>query len=96
VVLHGQALIVLPIHESSRGRDGLLGHDFRDEHNTSAVFAALRATDVKAEVYLIEIGMHWNGKEPEEFGTTEAKTHEANVCFTEKRIQYCAVRDIAL
>jgi hypothetical protein len=65
LMLHRQAYIVLTIYKASRNCDCLLGHNFGDEHNAPSVFIAFLATDVEAEVYLIEIRMKGDGKRPE-------------------------------
>jgi hypothetical protein len=82
VVLHRQAYIVLTIHKASHRRDRLLGYNFGDEHNASSVFLTLLATDVEAEVYLIEIRMKRHRKGPKKLGAAKPKAHEANVCFS--------------
>jgi hypothetical protein len=94
MVLHRQAYIVLSIYKTSDHRDRLLGYNFGDEHNAPSVFISLLATDVKAEVYLIEIRMKRNGKEPKKFGAAKPKPYEANVCFSKERIQHRAAGHI--
>jgi hypothetical protein len=94
VVLHRQAYIVLSIYKTSDHRDCLLGYNFGDEDNAPSVFISLLATDVKAEVYFIEIRMMRNGKGPKEFGAAKPKTYEANVCFSQERIQHRTAGDI--
>jgi len=94
VVLHRQAYIVLTIYKASCRRDRLLGYNFRDEHYAPSVLIALLATDVEAEVYLIEIRMKRDGEGPKEFGAAKPKAHEANVCFSKERIEHCAAGDI--
>jgi hypothetical protein len=72
----------------------LLGNNFGNENDAPSVFIALFATDIEAEVYFVEIRMKRDGKGPKEFGATKPKAHEANVCFSEERIQHRAARDI--
>jgi hypothetical protein len=95
-MLHRQAYIVLSIYKTSDHRDRLLRYNFSDEHNAPAAFMFLLATDVKAEVYLIEIRMKRNGKGPKEFGAAKPKAYEANICFSMERIQHRAAGDILL
>ena len=75
VVAHGQTYVVLAIYEASRRRDHPLRYDFGDEHYASAVFIAFPATDVEAEVYLIEIEMKRDGERSEELGVAKAKAY---------------------
>jgi hypothetical protein len=82
VVLHWQAYIVLTIYKARRRRDCPLGYNFGNEHDAPSVFVALFATDVEAEVYLIEIRMKRDRNRPKEFGAAKPKAHEANVCFS--------------
>jgi hypothetical protein len=93
-MLHRQAYIVLSIYETSHSRNRQPRYNFGDEHNASSVFIPLLATDVKAQVYLIEIRMKRDGKEPKEFGAAKPKAHEANVCFCKERIEHRARGDI--
>jgi hypothetical protein len=82
VVLHRQAYIVLAIYKASHRRDCLLGYNFGNEHDAPSVLVALFATDVEAEVYLIEIRMKRDLNPPKEFGAAKPEAHEANVCFS--------------
>jgi hypothetical protein len=52
------------------------------------------ATDVKAEVYLIEIRVKRNSKGLKEFRAAKPKAYEAKVCFSKERIQHSAAGDI--
>jgi hypothetical protein len=81
-MLHRQAYIVLTIYKASHCRDCLLGYNFGDEYDAPSVFIALFATDVEAEVYLVEIRMKRDCKGTKEFGAAKPKAHETNVCFS--------------
>jgi len=87
VVFHWKAYIVLAIYKASHRRDCEFRYNFGDEHDASSVFFALLATDVEAEVYLIEIRMKRDRKGPKEFGAAKPKAYEADVCSSSERIQ---------
>ena len=59
-VLHRKVSVVLPVYEASARRNRSPGHDFGNENNPSSILAAFFATNVEAQVYLIEIGMERN------------------------------------
>jgi hypothetical protein len=93
-MFHRQAYIVLSVYKTRHSRNCPLRYNFGDEHNAPSVFISLLPTDVKAEVYLIEIRMKRSGKGPKEFGAAKPKAHEANVRFCKERIQHRAAGDI--
>jgi len=78
-VPHRKIYVVLTVDEASGGRNCASGHDLGNENNSSAVIAPLFATNVEAEVYLLEIGMKRNWETPKELGVGELEAHKAEV-----------------
>jgi hypothetical protein len=86
-MLHRNAFIVFPIQQASGRRNRTPGHDFGNENNSSSILVAFFATNVKAQVYLIEIGVKWNGEMAEQLCAAKPKAHKANVCLSLERIE---------
>ena len=76
---HRKIYVVLTVDEASGCRNCASGHDLGNENNSSAVIAPLFATNVEAEVYLLEIGMKRNWETPKELGVGELEAHKAEV-----------------
>jgi hypothetical protein len=55
------------------------GHNFGNKNYASSILDAFSATNVEAQVYLIEIRVKRNGATAEYLGATELKTHQAEV-----------------
>jgi hypothetical protein len=64
-VLHRTVSVVLPIYETGGSRNRTAGHDLGNENNSSSILAGFFASNIEAQVYLIEIGVKWNGKKSE-------------------------------
>jgi hypothetical protein len=87
VVPHWKACIVLAVYELSGCRNRSSRHNLSDENNSPSIIAAFLATNVEAQVYLLELGVKQNWETPEQFSAAEAKAHKADVCSSVERIQ---------
>ena len=64
MMLHRETHIVLAVHESGGHRDRVSRHNLRDENDSSSIISVFLATNIEAQVYLIEIGMKRNSETP--------------------------------
>ena len=67
VVPHWKACIVLAVYELSGCRNRSSRHNLSDENNSSSIIAPFLATNVEAQVYLLELGVKRNWETPEQF-----------------------------
>jgi hypothetical protein len=92
LVRHGQGHVILAIDDSRYGCNEPARNDLLDKNNASSDFVSFQPTNVKPEVYLVEVAMKRKG-DAQYFGFQETKPNKTDKGLFVPSIQFRSGRD---